>query len=243
MSSQEKALKKEEWAKHAQIGLAEKIVEDISNDRIPCWSRELLKLTSVGEKCLEIGCGTGQTSAYLATKGRILTALDYSEDSINLINELAKRMDIKIDTKCLDATKELPFNDNEFDTVFHCGLLEHFEQDERINLIRSWRRLANRMICMVPNAASLAYRVGKKMMEDNGTWEYGLEIPQFSLKNEFYLAGYNEIYEYTIGTQHALNFLPPRHYLRKAMSKLLKQKFNLDELGQGYLLVTIGEKK
>ena len=93
---------------------------------------------------------------------------------------------------------------------------------------------------MIPNAMSLPYMIGKKIMEDNGTWEYGLELPQSSLREEFLVAGYSNIQEYTIGTKHALNFLPLHHHLRATIEKLLLDNYDLDNIGQGYLLVTIG---
>lgn len=243
MCEEKKALTKQEWSKHCQIDLAEKINVSISNDNVPCWSKEMLNLTSEGEKCCEMGCGTGQTSAYLAKYNRIMTSIDYSEDSIILVNKLSKYINRKIDTKILDVTKELPFRKNEFDTIFQCGLLEHFKKNEQINMLKNWSQYSKKMISMVPNAASLPYRIGKKIMEDNNTWEYGLEIPQFSLREEFMEAGYYNIKEYTIGTEHALNFLPQNHYLRNTVMRLLSDNFSLDNIGQGYLLVTIGLKR
>ena len=85
------------------------------------------------------------------------------------------------------------------------------------------------MVSIIPNAASLPYRVGKQIMEDNKTWEYGLEIPKHSMAKEFLLAGIE-----------ALRFLPPRHSLRKMFAKLQRQGIDLDCIMQGYLLVTIG---
>lgn len=240
MEDKKEALTKEEWSKYCQIGLLERIKKDIDRDMVTCWSKELLRLTSIGEHCCEIGCGTGQTSAYLAKYGRIITAIDYSEDSLILLNELAKCIGCKINTKCIDATEEMPFRKNEFDTIFHCGLLEHFEKQERISMLKNWRNYTKRMISMVPNAASLPYRIGKKILEDAGKWGYGLEIPQSSMIDEFITAGYSDIQEYTIGTEHALRFLPQEHYLRDVFVKLLEEGYNLDDMWQGYLLVTIG---
>lgn len=240
MKNREEALTKEEWSKYCQIELLEKIKEDIDKDAVSCWSKELIRLTSVGERCCEIGCGTGQTSAYLAKYGRVVTAIDYSEDSIYLLKELAKYINENIDVRCIDATEKLPFQENEFDTIFHCGLLEHFEKNEQINMLKNWKCFSKRMISMVPNAASLPYRIGKKIMEDTGEWGYGFEIPQFSMVKEFAAAGYSKIQEYTIGTKHALRFLPQDHYLKNAYIKLLEEDYNLDDMWQGYLLVTIG---
>lgn len=100
------------------------------------------------------------------------------------------------------------------------------------------------MISMIPNAASIAYRTGKAMMEQQGIWSYGLELPQYSLGCEFEQAGIHNVKEYTIGAEHALMFLPEEHYLRKALQLWLlesKQYGVQDICGQGYLLVTIGD--
>jgi hypothetical protein len=98
------------------------------------------------------------------------------------------------------------------------------------------------MVSIIPNAASLAYRVGKAMMEKANTWEYGLELPQYSLRQEFLEAGMRVTEEYTIGEDHALNFLPKRHYLHDALHRWQKENICEDNCGQGYLLVTVGER-
>lgn len=100
----------------------------------------------------------------------------------------------------------LPFEENYFDVVFQAGLLEHFDKAARIKLLKQWGKVGKVMISMIPNAASIGYRTGKDIMERNGTWEYGLELPQYSLKSEFFEAGFSVREEYTIGELHALNF-------------------------------------
>ncbi len=96
---------------------------------------------------------------------------------------------------------------------------------------------------MIPNASSVAYRTGKKILETSGKWAYGLEIPKHSMAMEFTLAGIEVEKEYTIGSDWALKFLPRWHFLRRTMSKLKKIGINPDEYMQGYLLVTIGKVK
>ena len=120
-------------------------------------------------------------------------------------------------------------------------MLEHFETDEQIRLLRNWARYGKYMISMIPNASSIPYRIGKQLMENEGTWEYGLEIPKHSFKEEFSRAGITVEKEYTIGSEWAQRFLPKRHYIRRFFAKLEKDGYNLDDLMQGYLLVTIGK--
>ena len=45
------------------------------------------------------------------------------------------------------------------------------------------------------------------MMENSGTWEYGLEIPKSSLHKEFKAAGFDEINEY-----YQLNYIGGSDY-------------------------------
>lgn len=150
-------------------------------------------------------------------------------------------MSLKVDTVIADATKELPFNEKNFDVAFQCGLLEHFDSAEQITLLKIWKKYCRRMISMIPNASSIAYRVGKKILEDAGKWQYGRETPRHSLAMEFTLAGIEVEKEYTIGVDWALKFLPRWHYLRRVIKKMQGQDFELNNMMQGYLLVTVGK--
>ncbi len=112
-------------------------------------------------------------------------------------------------------------------------------------MLSDWRRVArSQVISLVPNAASVAYRAGKRLQERAGTWAYGLEVPIQTLRQEYADAGLRVTREFTIAPRHSLNFLPDRHPLRKAlldwMDSLSPEE--LDDCQQGYLLVTIGEK-
>lgn len=239
----EKALTDEEWGKLYNPSIVDNLVKNIKDENVSIWSKHLVEITQKDEKILEIGCGTGITSVYLAMHGRNSTALDFSEEALACATELASRTNVDIHSTFADATKPLPFKENEFDTVFQAGLLEHFDRDERISLLRNWGGATKRMISLIPNAASIAYRTGKAMMEANGTWPYGKECPQYSLAKEFEEAGFENITEYTIGKEHALQFLPEDNYLRIALDKWMKENACDDDCHQGYLLVTIGTKK
>lgn len=245
MNSYSEPLNNEEWSAHYNLDSLNLVVNSVLSGNVSVWSDELLKLSSEKEKILEIGCGSGASSLWLAKHNRIVTALDYTESSVALVNTAIKRIDtegyISCNTIVADATEELPFEDNEFDMAFQSGLLEHFSTDEQINLLKNWRRVCKRMVSMIPNAASIPYRVGKQILEDQGSWKYGLEIPKHSLIKEFIEAGIQVEKEYTIGTEWAISFLPPRHYLRKTFKKMQDQGIDLDKMMQGYLLVTIGK--
>lgn len=241
MDNLKQPLDNEGWSAHYNIESLNVVVNSIESGAVSVWSEELTKICSGGAKTLEIGCGTGISSLWLAKNGRSVTALDYTESSIELVKAAVERLNLNdVDVIHYDATKELPFEEKQFDYIFQAGLLEHFETEEQVRLLRNWAKYGKYMISMIPNAASIPYRVGKAILEENGEWEYGLEIPKHSFKEEFTRAGITVEKEYTIGTEWAQRFLPKRHYIKKLFSRLEKDGYSLEDLMQGYLLVTIG---
>lgn len=233
-------LEADEWGNIYNEHLLNKIIGDVKNMIYSSWSQEMLKITSAGDKVLEIGCGSGTTTLALATAGRVCTAIDYSAASVNLLKKAAEILKLSVRTYVCDARKNLPFKDNEFDFVFQAGLLEHFSREERVELLKLWRPVGKNMVSMIPNANSVPYRIGKSLQEKSGDWQYGQELPQSSMITEFIEAGYQDVREYTIGLDDALSFLPKEHYMRVAFEKWFSENNN-DLFGQGYLLVTLGK--
>ena len=231
-----------EWSKLYNHSLADTIYVNIRNGNLSAQSKEMLKLSRSKDRILEIGCGSGATTAYLSQNGRVCTALDFQEESLILTKALSGKFGCSVRTVKADARVSLPFEEGEFDIAFQAGLLEHFEREERINMLRIWKSCCRKMVSLIPNAASLGYRMGKGLMEKNGTWSYGRELPQYSLIRDFEEAGYKVIDEYTVGERNSVNFLPKNHYLREALEKwFTEMELCGDNCGQGYLLVTIGE--
>lgn len=234
-------LSKQQWGSIYNKSMLEQVVKQVNSSNQPVQSIEMLNLTKKNQKVLEIGCGSGETSLFLAKHNRHMTAIDFSEQSILLVNKAVEITGYKVKTYNIDAVNKLPFKNREFDVAFQAGLLEHFDRCQRIRLLDMWRPICKIMVSLIPNAHCLAYRAGKAIAEANGTWQWGLEMPQSTLKSEFEAAGYTEIQEYTIGERQALNFLPPDHYLRIALNTWFQENKMQDDIyGQGYLLVTVG---
>ena len=82
---------------------------------------------------LEVGAGTGRDSLYMAEDGARLVLLDYSMNSLKLIQE-ALPASSRVSILGGNAFS-LPFPDNSFDVVFHQGLLEHFHKPEASKLL------------------------------------------------------------------------------------------------------------
>lgn len=233
-------LSADQWGGIYNVYRSENITKRIKENEYSVWAQELLKITHIGDSVLEIGCGSGETSVILSLNGRKVSAIDNSEGSLELSRKVASNFDCDINFAMADATNDLPFTYEKFDYIFQAGLLEHFYKDERISLLKNWKRYGKTMISLIPNSHSLAYHYGKALQEKNGEWSYGLEMPQSSLYEEFERAGLKNIREYTIGAEIALNFLPENHYLRVALERAYNEIPESRNYGQGYLLVTIG---
>jgi 2-polyprenyl-6-hydroxyphenyl methylase/3-demethylubiquinone-9 3-methyltransferase len=85
---------------------------------------EQLKINSEKKSVLEVGCGGGILSEEIAKMGLITTGIDPSEQSLNIAIKHAKDNNLKI--KYEKGTGEnLPFQNNSFDAVLCCDVLEH----------------------------------------------------------------------------------------------------------------------
>ena len=240
MQKYSKALDQEGWSKHYNPRMLNEVINRIKNNDVEIWAEELIKICPPESNVLEIGCGTGVSSLWLAKNGRIVTSIDYTRESVELVKEASKALNINLKVVQCDARYDLPFEEKKFDYIFQAGLLEHFSDEEQIGLLKNWSRYTKNMISMVPNASSLPYRIGKAIMEENETWSWGLEIPKHSMAGEFSCAGIAVKKEYSIGTKWGLRFLPKNHYLNDIFERMHADGFNLDEFMQGYLVVTIG---
>jgi malonyl-CoA O-methyltransferase len=221
------------------------VLERLRRNHLSEWAQVILLETSPGQKVLEIGSGTGEMSLQLAQAGRQVTALDCSKESLEFIERCAMELGVTIETIEADATRPLPFGDDEFDCIWNSGLLEHFRPDERRKMLHEGKRITRgKVIALIPNAACVAYRVGKAYQEEQGKWPYGLEIPVLSLRDDFEAAGLTVVSEYSVGAKHALSFLPTDYPLRKSLSTWIEDRSpkELRDWNQGYLLVTIGVK-
>lgn len=221
-------------------------MDQVRFNRVSEWGEVMLLETRVGDKVLEIGSGTGAISLQLARGGRKVTCMDFSPDAVKFTEDCAQALHLEIETYRGDATKRLPWPDDNFDCTWSSGLLEHFTFEERVAMLREWGRVTGgKMIHLVPNATCVPYRVGKAMMEAAGEWPYGLEMPIASLRPDYEAAGLRVTAEFSVGAEHGLVFLPEEHPLRLSIEAWMRE-ISFAELrgcNQGYLLVTIGTKQ
>lgn len=74
-------------------------------------------------KLLELGCGTGYDINYLSNRGFDVTAIDISEDAINIAKQ--NNNNLNIDFIVGDFFKDLP--NKQFDVVYDRGFLHNYQ--------------------------------------------------------------------------------------------------------------------
>ena len=210
------------------------------------WATTLLNLTENMETLLDLGSGTGEHSAFLALDGRKTTLTDWSYENLQFSEKLFTAMGLGGRFLQLDITAPLPFKEGSFDTVFSCGVFEYFMDEEIRSILKeSFRVSRKKVIIMTPNALAIAYRIGKWHLERTHRWYWGGERPMRTLKPHFDAVNRGRFCEFTVGAQHALNFLTMRggKKIQRLLPRLgIKDHPNPVFLKQGYLLVSVGEK-
>ena len=97
-----------------------------------------------GSQVLDIGCGNGRNSRYLASKGFQVTGIDISPAQVEIAKKRAEKElpENPIQFHVADATK-LPFQDGQFSAVLYIATLHHLPSaDERLkSLIEIFRVL------------------------------------------------------------------------------------------------------
>jgi 2-polyprenyl-3-methyl-5-hydroxy-6-metoxy-1,4-benzoquinol methylase len=94
------------------------------------WCLQNLKILEMGEKhpkVLDVGCGKGRNSVFLAQNGFNVTALDSSKVAIRMANKLALSLNKELRPKFLHQKIQdgLPGNKNQFDLITDIFVYKH----------------------------------------------------------------------------------------------------------------------
>ncbi len=98
-----------------------------SQFQVSKFVKECLDYFPDNGKILELGCGIGKDSIYLAQNGFNVTALDFYSEAIKRAKQDSSNKKIKqIDFLVHDISKKLKLNDNSFDVIFAHLSLHYF---------------------------------------------------------------------------------------------------------------------
>lgn len=108
--------------------------------------KELVELVDNGNvaayKAIDIGCGEGFYSIYLASKGFDVLGIDLSERAIEYAKENALKAGCAIRLMAMDVSSLRPLNET-FDFVFEWSVLHHIMPEERRDYVEDVSRLLN----------------------------------------------------------------------------------------------------
>lgn len=90
---------------------------------------ELIKSKQItGGKALDIACGTGNYSFYLAKHGFIVTGIDFSKKALDIAKSNNKKLNLAVTFKLVDVTKiSTVAPDETFDFILDYSILHHLE--------------------------------------------------------------------------------------------------------------------
>jgi ubiquinone/menaquinone biosynthesis C-methylase UbiE len=91
-------------------------------------------------KTLDLCCGAGTNTIYLAEKGFEVTAIEISQRAIEYAKEKAEHANVKINFM-IQSFVALSFGDEEFDFVFDIGCFHHVEIVDRHKFIKGVHRV------------------------------------------------------------------------------------------------------
>lgn len=108
---------------------------------------ELVKLIESGKvkpcKAIDIGCGEGFYSIYLASKGFEVLGIDLSEKAISYAKENAAKQGLNIRFMRMDAS-DLDKLNEKFDIVFEWAIMHHIMPPQRQEYVDIIRRILSK---------------------------------------------------------------------------------------------------
>ena len=113
------------------------------------------------KKVIEMGCGTGLMAGYLQKLGLDVIALDLSQAVLNYACEIAKQSNIISPCKYEQGDiLNLKYKPNTFDVSYSNGVLEHFTDEEIIEILKQQMNISKYVIFGIP---STYFNMNEKM--------------------------------------------------------------------------------
>ena len=145
-------------------------------------------LNSCKTKVLDLGCGTGNDTLYLTEKGFQVIACDYSHVALEKVAKQIKTAQ----TKFVDISQPLPFEDNSFDLIIADLSLHYFDEKTTFEVMKEIKRiltLNGSLIARVNSVLDTNYGAGKgEKLEENFYFVNGYNKRFFTVEdaNKFF---------------------------------------------------------
>ena len=125
---------------------------------------------------LDLGCGSGNDTLYLTEKGFDVIACDYSEVALDKIKQNFKN----VETRLVDISQTLPFEDEVFDLIIADLSLHYFDEQTTKKVMQEIKRILRVNGCLIARVNST---------EDTN---YGAGQGEKIEENFYFVGGYNK---------------------------------------------------
>lgn len=119
------------------------------------------KFINSPKKILDVGCGVGSLSLYLASKGNRVYGIDISNNAIKAGRESAKKLGIEnnVDFEIMSFPNKIP--DEKFDFILLIEVIEHLKNDDlALSKIYSLLKNGGTAIISTPSKNAPMYKLG-----------------------------------------------------------------------------------
>jgi len=105
--------------------------------RSRCVARAVAKHFTAPGVYVECGCGSSETSCRIRPQpGQTFLALDFASRPLGMaLHQLCHSGGVQADIR------RLPFRDQSLDGLWNLGVMEHFEEDEQLTILREFARV------------------------------------------------------------------------------------------------------
>lgn len=100
-------------------------------------------------KILGIGSGPGWSEFYLSSIGYEVTGIDNEPALVDLACKRASLLGVPTKFEVADAFDLSPFH-SKFDLAFSCGVLEHFDRNVTVELLKEQAKCASKVLIQIP---------------------------------------------------------------------------------------------
>ena len=131
------------WARYAELASSPGLVRTAYNawmSHIPTLS-QLLAFRPPPARLLSIGCSVGMVDILFAGHGYQVTSIDTDETALQIAADNARKVGVQLDLRLGDAF-DLSDYHGRYDVAFSAGLVEHWQGERTVELVREHARCA-----------------------------------------------------------------------------------------------------
>ncbi len=145
--------------------------------------QHLLPHVNTGDQVLDIGCGTGRCTIPFALKGAVVTALDHSDELLQITTENYRQLEllpllrtIKTDF-VIDGLSQI---NPDFKFVIAVGSLTHLTKEQALTVIQSMAGIVSRSGFVLFDTPSTLGDVYPDFHE----WDFGIRVSPYTYETE-----------------------------------------------------------